>query len=64
MFLMPLTLALIEYWLYVLTRRSHFRRAEPGLLPDHGHDWNSDLRKDIGRHRADCGDAEEENESC
>jgi hypothetical protein len=42
----------------------HFRRAKPRILPDHGHDRDSDLRKDVGRHRADCRDSEKENESC
>src|SRR5206468_7213054 len=42
----------------------HSRRAEPGILPDHRHDRDSDLRKYVGRHGADRRDAEKENESC
>jgi hypothetical protein len=42
----------------------HFRCAERGILPDHRHDRDSDLRKDVGRHRPDCGDTEKKNESC
>ena len=40
----------------------HLRRAEPGVAPDHGHDRDPDLRKDVGRHGADRDDAEKENE--
>ena len=35
----------------------HLWRAEAGVAPDDGHDRDVDLRKDIGRHRADGGDA-------
>ena len=41
----------------------HLRRAEPGVLPDHRDDRDLDLRKNVGRHRQDRGDAEKQDES-
>ncbi len=40
----------------------HLRRAEAGVLPDHGHDRNVDLREDVGRHGANRRDAEKQNQ--
>src|SRR6202042_1610352 len=40
----------------------HLRRGETGILPDHRHYRNIDLRKDVGRHRADRGEAEKQDQ--
>ena len=40
----------------------HLGRAEAGVAPDHRHDRDPDLGKDVGRHRANGGDAEKHNQ--
>ncbi len=40
----------------------HFRRAQAGVLPDHGDDRNVDLRKDVSRRDRDRRDAEKQNQ--
>ena len=62
MFLMPLTFELIEVLAVGGDALLHLRRAEAGVLPDHGHDRNVDLRKDVGRHRDDGRDAEKQDQ--
>ena len=59
---MPLTLELIAVLAVGGDALLHLRRAEAGVLPDHGHHRNVDLRKDVGRHRADRGDAEKQDQ--
>jgi hypothetical protein len=61
MFLMPLTLALIEYWLG-RDPLFHLRRAEAGVAPDHRHHRNPDLREDVGAHHVAGDGAEEHNQ--
>ena len=42
----------------------HLWRAQPGVLPDDGHDGNIDLGKDVRRHRQHGRHAEEHDQCC